>query len=428
MSDDPTSAMRIKNAMMGMNSEYDLQRNLFAQHQLLDEMDKQAQETQGSEILGLGVPTSAEILGTAIKSKGGQQLLTNLGFGDKSKAFINNLAENDFNVKGLFQDTVNNVKDKVTDLKNQAMDQVDNLQSQAENQIGNVRNQVSGLQSQSENQIGNVRNQVSGLQSQAENQIGNELNNARNVSSGLTDAGEESISSLRASTQGLMANARSNLSNLFSRGHGMMTDFKNPKVFSLNGDDEDIAPKVLSHEEFNANISNAPEQRIFNNIPSDLQNIDNNFISSELSGAREMTIIGSNNIEGVQNVASNAQASLSDLASNAMSSVKSTLGTAQDNLTSVANQGSKVAGDVTGDIGATTGEDIGAGLAELGTEEAVGAALDSTGILAPLGIAIGIGGGVASLVEGFKDLFGSSDHEDPPKPPASSEQIQLGLD
>lgn len=58
------------------------------------------------------------------------------------------------------------------------------------------------------------------------------------------------------------------------------------------------------------------------------------------------------------------------------------------------------AGDIAGDVGATTAGEVGADVGEataLGATEAAGAALDSTGILAPIGALVGLGGLIGSL-------------------------------
>ena len=80
------------------------------------------------------------------------------------------------------------------------------------------------------------------------------------------------------------------------------------------------------------------------------------------------------------------------------------------------------------DIGADVGADIGEDAAIEGGVEAAGAGLDATGILAPIGVVVGLGGAIYSVVQGLEDLFGDSSSSDPPAPPAPpTQQIQLAV-
>ena len=73
-------------------------------------------------------------------------------------------------------------------------------------------------------------------------------------------------------------------------------------------------------------------------------------------------------------------------------------------------------------LAATAGEATG----ELATGEAVGGLLDSTGILAPIGILVGIGAALGSL---FGGLFGHHHHHHKPPPPPnlSIPSLQTGV-
>jgi len=79
------------------------------------------------------------------------------------------------------------------------------------------------------------------------------------------------------------------------------------------------------------------------------------------------------------------------------------------------------------DAVATAGESTTA----VATDEAVGTALDATGVLAPIGLVLnvaGVGGALYSLIEGFNDLFGdSSSLSSLPKPNLPQPSLQVGI-
>jgi hypothetical protein len=74
-------------------------------------------------------------------------------------------------------------------------------------------------------------------------------------------------------------------------------------------------------------------------------------------------------------------------------------------------------------VGEAVGEDVGEGVGELGAEEGIGAALDSTGVLAPIGLLVGLGGLIGSL-------FGIFDHHSshaPPPPLIGRPSLDVGV-
>jgi len=83
----------------------------------------------------------------------------------------------------------------------------------------------------------------------------------------------------------------------------------------------------------------------------------------------------------------------------------------------------KVGGEV-GEVGAGVAEKVGAGVAEKvggevageATADVVGAGLDATGILAPIGAAIGLGSAIYSAFKGVEDLFKTHSTYTPPPP------------
>jgi len=70
-------------------------------------------------------------------------------------------------------------------------------------------------------------------------------------------------------------------------------------------------------------------------------------------------------------------------------------------------------------VGAGVAEKEGAEIAGEGAAEAVGAGLDATGILAPIGAAIGIGSAIYSAFKGVEDLFKTHSTYTPPAPIAT---------
>ena len=79
-------------------------------------------------------------------------------------------------------------------------------------------------------------------------------------------------------------------------------------------------------------------------------------------------------------------------------------------------------GETTGE---TVGEEIGETTGETTGEEVVGSLLDSTGILAPIGILVGIVGALGSI---FGGLFDHHHHDKPPPPPNwSIPSAQMGV-
>ncbi len=62
---------------------------------------------------------------------------------------------------------------------------------------------------------------------------------------------------------------------------------------------------------------------------------------------------------------------------------------------------------------AAVGEEAGEAVGELAATETIGAGLDATGVLAPIGIAVGIGGALASLIGGLFDEF-KKEHDSSP--------------
>lgn len=62
-------------------------------------------------------------------------------------------------------------------------------------------------------------------------------------------------------------------------------------------------------------------------------------------------------------------------------------------------------------------EGLTGGLADMGLGETVGAGLDATGILAPIGLAIQVGTVLGTAIEGLEDLFGANKKSDEAAPP-----------
>ena len=108
--------------------------------------------------------------------------------------------------------------------------------------------------------------------------------------------------------------------------------------------------------------------------------------------------------------ASDAVDAVSGAASDAVNAASGAVDAAGGAVDAVAATASGVA-DAAGGAIAGAGEAVGG----LATAEGVGAALDATGVLAPLGAIVGIGAAIGSLVEGFIHLF---EHHHPHPPPA----------
>lgn len=383
---------------------------------LQEALKRQSQVGEGSDILGLGSSTAFMAAKGLIESK---PIQTGLGY---AKTYVSDIDKGGFDyatnnlkmtlknklqdavaqkkaeIQGKLQDKVDSVKQDVTDRVNQAQE---DIEGQLNDGIDKVNNTLADAQTTVENAVNNGVNTVNDAVTTANNAVNDGITTANDAVNNGVNVAENTVENMgsRLTTSDI------NLTNALQQGIPRSMDGLQANAEGAFTQGTQIAENTLSNISQSArNLGNAGEglyNGLMGNTGSELgQNSFDTFFGN-LFGSNSSGLKKTDPLDSEFGTDSLMQTTTTDPV--------------------VSSGASGVAEGAEAGAGAL-GEDAGLGLTEL-----VGASLDATGVLAPLGVVVSLAGLGYSLYSGLKDMFSSSDDNPAPNPDANEGEIeQLG--
>nr|WP_281722911.1 hypothetical protein [Nitrosomonas nitrosa] len=225
------------------------------------------------------------------------------------------------------------------------------------------------------------------LLSQARNAAGTLISQARNAASNVAESAQEQVGNAaaeaRSAVQGLAPEERS---------------FENAEdEEGYTAEDRAAAEEMMARGEIDEEFPDEEEEGALMQESSNTIRSQVGTDAAEEGLAPDQSIAANSVVDGATDVVSGA----TDAVSGATDAVTSAVGAA---TSAVGDAVGAATGAVSGAVNAATTAGTAAGLV---ATEGVGAALDATGVLAPIGLIVGIGGALASLGEEIGSLFES---------------------
>jgi hypothetical protein len=451
-------------------AQYELEyQSRQAQQKLLQALHKQNSETAGGEILGLGAPASYEVLNKAINSKVGQEVIK------RGKQFYNDYEEFGWDKakERLYSSVQKDLMAKTQELQAKGQQKLVDLKAQAETRANSIKEDLqaraNGVRDDLQTRANGIRDDLQARANGVRDDLQARANGIQDDLQARADAlktqGQQTMNDLQETAQDRATTIQENIEGRVAQGEQEL----NGGVRSLQNASEDVVSPEGDLNQMMSGMYDYARSRVPLNITSETTDPEAGIGGDLIEGVSGREIYSSLNIN--PNISEAAADSLQE----SLSPLRSLMSTAQQQVSALGNQASSLAKQATqslsnrqlgsasedvtpaanntvttattdaniapkaaldgvepataaegaegADAAIGTGAEV-AGEAAAGASDAVPGILDTIGLIADsnpvtalVGGLIGAGGLIASIVSGFKDLFGHDDDKPAPPPP-----------